>query len=135
MATQPIVGSFSATVALDNHTPTRNVANVAATIHAADPDSGRPQTVRLAAHGLKDMHRAVYLLDDGQTIRPHYVAGWANTDPRSDVTTTLDVVYLHPFPTSTGTRPDNGRPVDMSTWALGPRRAYHVKLHDVSGEW
>lgn len=62
---------------------------------------------------------AMYVVDDGTKVRPFYVAGW---QPGGDV-------YLHPFPTADGAiRPDNGRPVDYSTWIVTPRRAYHIKL-------
>ena len=124
MTTRPQIGTWLGSVALDNHEPTRDFARIFGEVYAANDTA--PQTVVLTPGAdLKDAHRAVYLLDDGQTIRPHYVAGWN----REDTT-----IYLHPFPTSTGTRPD-GRPVDMSNWFLGPRRAYHVKLRNITGEW
>lgn len=73
----------------------------------------------------RDATNAVYLLDDGRTVRPFYVAGWS---PDSDH------ILLHAFPTNyrpdgeRKIRDDNGRPVDHGPWALGPRRAYHLKI-------
>lgn len=73
----------------------------------------------------KDAMRAVYLLDDGRSVRPYYVAGYSQERDR---------ITLHQFPTNyrpDGTRKvraDNGQPVDHGTWMLGPRRAYHLKL-------
>jgi hypothetical protein len=58
-----------------------------------------------------------HTFDDGHDVTPLYVTGW-----QEDGNT-----FLRRFPLSEGTRPDNGRPVDMSGWALGPRRAYHLK--------
>jgi len=71
----------------------------------------------------KDSNQAVYVLDFGDRVEVRWVAGWA--------TENLERVYLQAFPLSVGTRPDNGRPVDMSTWMLGPRRAFHLKLKEV----
>lgn len=74
---------------------------------------------------LRDVTNAVFLLDDGRTVEPFYVAGWHHR--------TRDVM-LHPFPTNYDRhgqrliRDDNGRPVDHGPWSLGPRRAYHVKI-------
>lgn len=65
----------------------------------------------------------MYLIDDGATVFVYYVAGWSHGD-----SITPRILMLHPFPLSVGTRPDNGRPIDMSTWMLGPRRAYHLKV-------
>lgn len=71
------------------------------------------------AEPLKDASRSVFLLDDGATVAPTYIAGY-----RQDSTE----LYVQPFPLNGGTRPDNGRPVDFTSWALSPRRAYHLKV-------
>lgn len=70
---------------------------------------------------LKDNERSLYVLDDGTEVVPAYVAGW----PKD----AQDTVWAQPFPVNDGRiRPDNGREVDFSTWALAPRRAYHFKV-------
>lgn len=76
----------------------------------------------------RDAVRAVYLIDDGRSVRPYYVAGHSQQRDR---------IFLHPFPVNyapDGTRKmraDNGRPVDFGNWMLGPRRAYHLKLKGI----
>lgn len=69
-----------------------------------------------------DFDRAVYILDNGQSARPYYVAGYHDAVP--------GMVYLHPFPTNPGgrKRTDNGRSIDYSAWKLAPSRCYHVKI-------
>lgn len=74
----------------------------------------------------KDAHTAIYVLDFGTHVGVRYVAGWNNV---------MQEIFLQSFPVNGGTRPDNGRPVDMSGWMLGPRRAFHLKLReDGSGQ-
>jgi hypothetical protein len=64
--------------------------------------------------------RINFIIDDGESVRVFYVAGWHDTDK---------YLLLHPFPVNTGAvRPDNGRPVDYSGWALGPRKTFHLKV-------
>lgn len=70
----------------------------------------------------KDAYKAIYVLDFGDRIEVRYVAGWSSGGAN---------IFLQPFPLSVGTRPDNGRPIDMSGLMLGPRRAYHLKLTEV----
>jgi hypothetical protein len=78
----------------------------------------------------RDAHRAIYLLDDGRTVTPHYVAGWP-ADDRPE-----PYLLLAEFPTNyhrdgrRRTRENDGRPVDMGLWALGPRRTFHLKLKE-----
>jgi hypothetical protein len=105
---------------LDNHTYSRNFANGNGWEYdIADKDLRGVILDDVA--DLRDPHKAMYLLDDGQNVRTFYVAGW-NADKQ------LTYLMIHPFPLSVGTRPDNGLPIDMSTWQLGPRRAYHLKV-------
>jgi hypothetical protein len=134
MGVMPIIDVWTGTIRADNYEPVpRDHYWVTGTVHKADLDTGRPETVVITTtNTIKDMHRAVYLLDDGTSVRPHYVAGWASASSRSEITTQADRVYLHPFPLSGGTRPDSGQPIDMSGWALGPRRCYHVKIRKES---
>lgn len=67
----------------------------------------------------RDADDGVWLLDDGKSVDVYYTAGW---HPRHRY------LIIHPFPLSVGTRPDNGRDIDMSGWLLGPRRAFHLKV-------
>lgn len=84
---------------------------------ATQPTTFEIQGVR----ALKDNERALYVLDDGREAVPVWVAGWPK-DARDDV-------WTQPFPVNDGrSRPDNGREVDFTTWALAPRRSYHLKV-------
>lgn len=126
-----VIQRWTGFVHADNYDPPREGYTVSGEVYA--PEAWRPeQVVGLDVTGMKDPHRAVYLLDDGSTVRPHYVGGWASASPESDITKQTDIVWLYPFPTNPdgATRPD-GRVIDYSTWALGPRRCYHVKIRDI----
>lgn len=59
----------------------------------------------------------IFLLDDGETVLPLFVSGW----PANILS-----VNLSPFPT---TQPGSDTNPD-SNWALGPRVAYHLKVHE-----
>lgn len=84
------------------------------------------------------------LFDSGQDVSAYYCAGWnpydseRARDPALHFGSTGPSVLWHPFPLSAGTRPD-GRPVDMSSWMLGPRKTYHFKVTPLychgSGDW
>lgn len=90
---------------------------------------------------LRDASDSVYLIDDGDTVRPYYVSGHpANGES----------LWLNPFPTTVhgcseclieftereegcdscySRKQRNGfRPITFETWSLGPRRAYHLKV-------
>lgn len=108
---------------LDNYEPPRNYAYGDCYRYSTDTVADA-----FVIDGIADLKAAtdsMFLLDDGHTVRPMYVAGWAR-----------DAAYLmvHPMPVNwndDGTprmRPD-GRQVDFSHWALGPSRAYHLKIH------
>ena len=109
---------YTFTAAEDNHEPTRGY------LHG---------TLETACCGLSDVlsfyeipkeaRKAIYVLDFGNRVEVRYVTGWNHGD-----------IFLQPFPLSQGTRPDNGRPVDMSGWMLGPRRAFHLKLKEVPND-
>lgn len=102
---------------LDNHSITRNFAGGHLHFYAAEGDMA--ETITLHQSGqFKDAEQANYLIDDGATVRPFYVSGWSREG----------LIYLQPFPVNGAIRPDNGRPADFSTWALGPRRTYHLKV-------
>lgn len=109
---------------LDSYEPVRKQASGHAVRHATH---GRPGVVFWPHEGIKDPDRVLYLVDDGSSVVPHYVAAWKD-DPQ-DLR-----LFLDPMPTNPdrATRPDNGLVIDYSTWALGPHRAYHVKIVDVA---
>lgn len=71
---------------------------------------------------------ALYILDFGDRVEVRYVAGW---QPWDGDRRPADI-WLQEFPLSVGTRPDNGRAVFADGWMFGPRRAYHLKLTEVS---
>lgn len=76
---------------------------------------------------------AVFLVDDGRTVRPFYVTGWSPLD-NEKAPETRGNVSAQPFPVNYGPdgevrqRADGTGPVDFSTWQLGPHTAYHVKV-------
>lgn len=63
-----------------------------------------------------------FILDDGMELITCYVSGWQPSTGQ---------VFIQPFPVNPdgNTRPD-GRVIDYSTWSLGPRTTYHLKLHE-----
>lgn len=71
----------------------------------------------------KDAHHAVYVLDFGDRVEVRYVTGWQPNGNR---------IYLQPFPLNGVIHEGNGRPINMSGWMLGPRRAFHLKLKEVA---
>lgn len=81
---------------------------------------GRDALVLFGVEQLRDAYRSVYVIDDGSTAVPMYVAGW---NPSSETVR----IHLHAYPLSVGTSPD-GRPIDMSGQVFGPRRSYHLKI-------
>ncbi len=124
---------FSFACANDNYEPTRSYAYGEGWEYDR-PDDVRGPGIILASDGGQLKHRttAVYLIDDGRTVRPFYVSGWG---PDAD-----GLTYLQPFPTNYDDdgnhrrRADDGRPVDFGTWMLGPRTFYHLKVTFKDGE-
>lgn len=115
------IGELRFYAALDNYEPARDETSGVAEVFRRP--SGE-DVIRIAAADstFKDAYQALYLLDDGSTVVPHYVAGYNPTnDPGA--------VFLQPMPTNPDgrTRPD-GRVIDYRTWCLGPKRAYHLKI-------
>lgn len=86
----------------------------------------------------RDWTDALYIVDDGQTVRPYYVACYraAGTFTHPYIGEHDAHLVLHPFPTE---RTADGAPimradgsaVNYSTWMLSPRRAFHVKVRPV----
>jgi hypothetical protein len=115
--------------ALDNYPVPRNVAYGDLFIYDRD-DRGNANDIGIVIpDGLDKFPRAphcLFLVDDGRSVQVFYVASWHDTDRH---------IIAHPMPTNYDrdgnrrTRADDGRPVDFSNWELGPRTAYHLKLH------
>jgi hypothetical protein len=114
--------TFDYYVALDNHYPMerswhRGTAQVWE--DANDPD----YLVYVLGPDLPFFDKAikgVFLVDDGNTVEPFYVAAWH--PEKKDV-------ILHRFPVNPDNRVDSrGRVIDFSTWNLGPRLAFHLKV-------
>lgn len=109
--------------AQDNYSPTRDTAY--GSLWRYQTPDGTPAILIDSAMCWRDGTNAVYLVDDGRTVRPFYVATYH--PDRS-------YVVAHAMPTDyreDGTRrvrEDDGRPVSFSTWNLGPQRAYHLKV-------
>lgn len=118
--------TFRFVVALDRYEPPRDYGT--GTLEEFTwPDDGRV-TYRLpdGLEVFREVTKAVFLIDDGRTVRPLYVTGWSGAN---------NYVTLAPFPVNVhddGTprmrADDPARPVDYSTWSLGPSRAYHLKV-------
>lgn len=117
-----IIGTLYFWAVLDNFEPPRNDTRGQAEIWLNVHGDEVIKIVDAPEH-FKDGHNALYLLDDGSTVVPYYVTGWNDSEPTR--------VYIQPMPTNPDgakTRPDNSRPIDYANWALGPRRAYHLKV-------
>lgn len=110
--------------AVDNHDPTRDYATGDLYAYSLDDSRGSGIILEMTGGALRDAKHATYLVDDGRTVTPFYVAGW--NDDRG-------YVMLHPFPTnyeadgSPRLRANDRRPVDFGSWMLGPRRSFHLK--------
>jgi len=107
-------------LALTNHEPWDKRYREAwgvITFHATDTVQGGAAIYGADWH---DWHDSVYLLDDGESVRPYYVAAWrdAGTYDHPQPGEHRSHLILHPMPT--GER--------HASWQLGPRRCYHVKL-------
>lgn len=115
---------FSWTSAGDNHEPTHLYRAGVGWTYQLDEDR-RGIILSVANTTMIDWHKAIYIMDDGVTARPFYVAGYKKPE---------HFAILHSFPTNfkaDGTpkvRARDGRPVDYSNWMLGPSRAYHLKI-------
>jgi hypothetical protein len=116
-----ITETFTFAAALDNYAPVhRSQANGSGEVWTMH--DGRERLAIVDAEDLfKDAFKALYLLDDGSTVTPYYVAGY-NPVARPGV------VFLQTFPVNGGIREDNGRPANFDTWMLGPARTYHLKI-------
>lgn len=102
---------------LDNYPVTRATAHGDAW-RFVHPTTGAHGVILDGRAQFRDGWQSVYLIDDGRTVAPHYVAAFHNDH---------DHLILHAFPVNGGTRPD-GRPADFRSWAVGPSRVYHLKI-------
>jgi hypothetical protein len=113
---------YSAAFLLDNHEPSRDWLTLPA--YAYTSHDGTSAFIIDGARALRDYTNAIYLMDDGATVRPFHVAAWHPEQSH---------VIIYPFPVNVNDdgsprlRTD-GRPVSFDSWQLGPRHAYHVKL-------
>lgn len=112
------------TCAMDNHEPPRRVSN--GVLEEWRGPDGSFHCYRLVGWGDEpEAYRAVYLIDDGRTVVPLYVAGFSQEHGH---------ITLHTFPVNfneDGTpimRADRAEQVDHSMWMRGPVRAYHLKI-------
>lgn len=115
---------YAGYVALDNYEPMpRSIERIEC--YRYSTDDFLDAYVLDHVYHLRDATRAVYLMDDGTTVAPYYVAGYHQDH---------QYVIIHPFPVNVnadGTprmRADRDEQVNHDMWQLGPRRAYHVKL-------
>lgn len=118
------VRSFTYICQIDNYDPPRERVIGAAEVYLVPGTDTESLVLLEAFEKFMDPHKSLFLVDDGQTVEPFYVTGWQLT-PGAEFE---GCVFLRRFPLSVGTRPDNGRPIDMSGWMLGPRRCYHLKV-------
>lgn len=111
-------------VALDNYNPPRkeDVGFIEEwTNEAGNLSTRMPEGREIFPNALN----AIYLLDDGKSVVPHYVTGWNDTDPALS-----NHVYLGAFPVNpNGKRRPDGYVIDFRSWSLGPQRAFHLKLN------
>jgi hypothetical protein len=101
------------TVPMDNHTPTRDYAyRIVERItwpESADGFTGIEISIPGGVDVFPDFRRALWLLDDGETMTPYYTATW------------------HPEHRNIGLKrmtPEAGKPGA----GFGPRRTYHVMV-------
>lgn len=109
--------------ALDNHEPVPRAEATGYGVRYVHPSTGSEGFKIYNSAGIKDAHKASLILDDGETAVPYYCVGWKDDE----------YTLYQPFPTNPdgAVGPDNGRPIDYSTWILGPRKTYHFKITEL----
>lgn len=79
-----------------------------------------------------DLEKSVIVTDDGKSVTPWWAGGYhrhpSSTYSDQENQDGFPYVLFHEFPLSQGIRPGTGRPADMSSWMLGPRKFYHLKV-------
>lgn len=120
------IGDLTFTFAKDNHEPPRDYGNGKAEVWRTPEGIERIRILR-ADETFTYSTRSLYLIDDGSSVVPHYVAGWSLKLEE------LGNLLIEPMPTNPDgrQRADNGRVIDFSNWMLGPKRAYHLKIKRV----
>lgn len=106
----------------DNRDPSRVTDSGYAVRYDRKNTPGQPGFRFWPGPNVRDAGESIFIVDDGITVVPHYVAGWS--DKRGEL-------ILYPFPTNPDgqTRADRpGGVIDYSMWALGPTRCYHLKI-------
>lgn len=120
---------FRVRIQLDNHEPPREFTSLTGYRYQVAKELGSHDAIVLVVGDeLRDFANVLYLIDNNHGVEAFYVAGYAGPLGTGARGQDPQTVVLHPFPRSEGVRKDNGRPVDMSGWQLGPRRAYHCKV-------
>lgn len=120
-----VVETFTVWAHLDNHNPSREYFRGEVRVLEPTKRNVKKTWVLIANDAflkrIENGPKPIFLLDDGKTVIPLYISGWSIRGE----------VWLHNFPVNPDgeTRPD-GRVIDYSTWALGPRLAYHLKAHE-----
>jgi hypothetical protein len=120
------------TVALDNYEPVPRRTETGDLVEYDDNSetSGQPRYFRTLA-GTSFAEQSVYIIDDGRVARPYYGGSFNLGKPSPLYPEGREPVeLLYPFPVNPGgrRRPDNGREIDFTTWMLGPRKCYHLKI-------
>ena len=104
--------------------------------HAVEYDdlAGTPALTVWPDRQWKDAESAFYIVDDGKSARPLFVAGWRTDQSPGNKDDYPEQVHLHAFPLDYGSdgerrlRGNDRGPVDFSQYMLNPCRAYHVKV-------
>lgn len=126
-------GVISYWCALDNYEPvTRKHAYGHAVTYVHPITGNKGIWVPVGPIPASKLEGSGIILDSGTEISAWWAGGY-HDHPSSTYRDTENMdgwpyVLFHEFPLSVGIRPDNGRPVDMSSWMLGPRTFYHLKL-------
>lgn len=124
-----LTDTFRFVAAMDNHQPVHRTEATGTLERWVWPDDGRVSyRIPGGVSTFKGGERGIYLIDDGRTVLPLYVAGWPGTHDR---------LFLEAMPVNVnedGTprmRADRDEQVDYSTWMHGPARAYHLKITQI----
>lgn len=126
-ATERVAATYHGTVVrwwtrCDRHEPSRRTESGFAVRYDSHPVSGGPGFVFWPGPQVREAHDSLYVIDDGASAVPFFVTSWSRK--RGSVT-------LHPIPTNPEgtTRADRAdEEIDYAGWAMGPTRAYHLKI-------
>lgn len=104
---------------LDRHNPPRESSG---DYGAAYVSKTGVDCVTIWPSEIRNAHMCLYLLDNGATVTPHFVAGWDGADDDKRV-------LLQPFPTANHIGSEGL--IDYNGWMMTPTRAYHVIVRNV----